>query len=185
MLNAERRRYKYEAAAIVRSHVQIGVYVHDCACTLSQDELRCDRLLLDKWHSTKHKCRAAVYNPTHKQNARHAVGLNTSCVEQLWTRTNVVFPIARQMVRSKFRLFLRYYFAWRNAFTRGNYISDVSKMTSRKRALRVEAGISLRKRRDPTPLNAIERKPSAACTLRTWQPTESIQRKPSKRTRTE
>ena len=134
MLNAECQSYKLEAAQLVASHVNVRTHCHDCACT---QELPSRRCLLDSWHVIKHLCSKKLYDPAHPNNAKWVKGCNSEAAEQLWSRTDKLAPFATHLKRTSFRIFLKRYCAWRNQFNRcGMYAPDVSKLRSRKAAVR-------------------------------------------------
>ena len=126
MLNAECRAYKEEAATLVQSHVTVGTMCLDTACSSGFEGTFCQRCLLDAWHAKKHKCSRAQFDPAHRRNLRRMSGCNSEAAEQLWSRTDKLGGFATHFGRGNYRLFLRSYCAWRNAFKRGNFITDVS-----------------------------------------------------------
>ena len=134
MLNAECTLYKRTSLEEVTEQSKVGTVCHDCACQLASFEgVLCDRVLLDGLKYKKHKCKPALFHPFHKNNVRRTHGLNTQVVEQLWSKTNRLAPIASNMRRERFRLFLRAYCVWRNTYIRHGFRLDTNPCMSAKR----------------------------------------------------
>ena len=107
----------------------------------------CDASFLDAYHAKSHKCDKRRWDPKHKANVRKCIGLNSSAAEQLWSRTDLLAPIARHMRRANFRLFLKGYCRWRNTYLRSSHRADVCPAKSLKKHIRrTRAGRGVLKR---------------------------------------
>ena len=127
MLNADCTEYKRLAMKRLVDYTLVGTACHDCACQRSAFEgTYCDKVLLDGLKYKTHKCSAAKFHPFHKNNVRRMHGLNSQVVEQLWSKTNKLAPIAVNLRRDSVRMFIRAYCIWRNSYIRSGYISDTN-----------------------------------------------------------
>ena len=149
MLNAECTEYKRLAIEQIAGHTRVGTLCHDCACQLSAfDGTYCDKVLLDGLKYKKHKCNAAKFHPFHDNNVRRMRTLNSQVVEQLWSKTNRLAPIAMNLRRDRFRMPLRAYCIWRNAYTRAGYRHDTNPCMSAKRVSKIinksKGGLAMR-----------------------------------------
>ena len=134
MLNSERKSYKKDAAALVRSHVKVGLHCEDCGCTMTdfQGHL-CKRIFLDSWHAKKHKCSMKLFDPKHGKNSFLFKGLNSEAAEQTWSRMDPLAKFVMHMRRISFRLYLKRYCIWRNNFVRsGVHRNDLNPCRSHK-----------------------------------------------------
>ena len=124
MLNSECTDYKLTCLKQVidgggpRKRIKVGKYCHDCACvTASHMEKRFKvQCYLDGFHAKKHKCGF--------RRIKYKKMLNSSAAEQLWSRMNRFSKGLTQFRRRYYRMWIRHYAVWRNAFIRGNSTSD-------------------------------------------------------------
>ena len=137
MLNAERKDYKEQAAKHVRQRVEVGVHFHDCACSCSEfEDGLCRRTFLDAWHALKHKCSRRQFDPAHPKNSEITKKLNSQAAEQFWSRTDRLAAFCTQYSTGTYRLFLKRYCVWRNAYSRLGLRPDANKLRTRKAAVR-------------------------------------------------
>jgi hypothetical protein len=137
MINAECNDHKISSAEAIGLWTKIGFYFHDCGCRLADrfEGVLCDACLLDSWHAKKHKCAKHVFDPKHEDLAEilDPMELNSMFAEQSWAAINGFAKICRKMRRSRYRIFLRHLFIWRNAFSRSAHKSDICPCPSRKK----------------------------------------------------
>ena len=101
-----------------RHRLKVNKYCHDCACVTAahmekQFKVKC---FLDGFHAKKHVCGF--------RRIQHKKTLNSSAAEQLWARMNRFSKGLTQFKRRYYRMWLRHYAVWRNAFVRGNSTND-------------------------------------------------------------
>jgi hypothetical protein len=124
MLNSECTEYKLTSLKQVidgagpRKRVKVNKYCHDCACVTAKhmEERFKVKCYLDGFHAKKHKCGF--------RRIQYQKKLNSSAAEQLWARMNRFSKGLTQFRRRYYRMWIRHYAVWRNAFIRGNSTSD-------------------------------------------------------------
>ena len=132
MLNSECIAYKVKslkqviAGAGPRKRIKVNKYCHDCACVTAahmekQYKVTC---YLDGFHAKKHVCGF--------RRIQYRKRLNSSAAEQLWARMNKFSKGLTMFKRRYYRMWLRHYAVWRNAFIRGNSSSDTHPCVSRR-----------------------------------------------------
>ncbi len=132
MLNSECNEYKITCLREVtngagpRKRIKVKKYCHDCACVVAphmekQFGVTC---YLDGFHAKKHVCGF--------RRIKHLKKLNSSAAEQLWARMNRFSKGLTQFRRRYYRMWIRHYAVWRNAFVRGNSTTDVHPYVSRR-----------------------------------------------------
>ena len=106
MLNCECTSYKKQAAQLVKDHIPIRTYCHDCSGRLGFEGVFCEKALLDGFHAKSHKCSRAKRDPKHSMNLSFVADCNTEAFEQLWSKTDRLAPVFMKLNRRNFRFLL-------------------------------------------------------------------------------
>ena len=138
MLNSENKQYKITLLKALKKkkhkgrQIVIGKYAHDCSCTLVKDieGTLVERAYLDSYHGPKHKCRTPTVTKSRFPK------LNSQACEQLWKRMEGLQTTFSHLGRAKYRMFLKHYVKWRNAFSSGKHRSDMNPAISKRRRAR-------------------------------------------------